>query len=301
MRLTTAGGQRKIVSASRYPGGTGKVRDLYRIDNIDEANSQHVEVTFMSPLDNDAAISLDKFLAGQALTDHDRVAWARFVLSMLYRHPEGVDVIKSHMLDMWVEGTAALEGDWVANRGPLDSLTFADETAKRLPGGADISAANMLMGVIDNDRAVPDIARMHWTHVSLRRTKYSLLTSDRPLVMPVGLGHPQCYIALPVGPCDLFIAAHDDRFSRRLPTADHNKIVRLMNKDVVRQARHYVWGVDNSQLEFVRKHIACLPDRIILSETQRAEIMGVARGMRPPMLTGPPKTCDDIIEVRSAP
>lgn len=89
---------------------------------------------------------------------------------------------------------------------------------------------------------MPDIANMHWTRVELSRSRYSLLTSDRGLVMSAGLGDRQCYIALPVGPRHLFIAAHDDRFSRLLPNADHSKIAKLMNKDVVRQARQYVWA-----------------------------------------------------------
>jgi hypothetical protein len=215
---------------------------------------------------------------------------------LLYRHPEGVGVIKDHMIDMWAEGTAALEADWAANRGPLDSFTFVEETVIRLPGAADISAANMLMEVIDNDRAVPDIAHMHWTHVALRRTKHSLLTSDRPLVMPVGFGHRQCYIALPVGPRDLFVAAHDDRFSRALPTADYNKIVRLMNKDVVAQARQYVWGNDNSQVGFVCKHIATLPDRVILTDAQRASSR---RRAWPVMSDNSPKSREnELVEAR---
>jgi hypothetical protein len=91
----------------------------------------------------------------------------------------------------------------------------------------------------------------------------------------------QCYIALPVGPRHLFVAAHDDRFSRLLPSADHNKIAKLMNKDVVGQARQYVWGEDDSQIEFVRKHFATLPDREILTEAQRQEAIAAARGLEP--------------------
>jgi hypothetical protein len=113
------------------------------------------------------------------------------------------------------------------------------------------------------------------------RSKYSLLTSDRPLVMPVGLNHPQCSIALPVGPRHLFVAAHDNRFSRLLPGANHHKIAKLMNKDVVRQARQYVWGEDDSQMELVRKHFATLPDREILTEAQRQEAIAAARGLQP--------------------
>ena len=271
----------KVLAKPRFPGATGKVRDLYRTDGVPEADSQNVELQFMSPLDNDAAVSLDKLLAGRPLDGPDRIAWARFVLSMLYRNPECVELFKSHMAELWAEGTGALEDDWAARRGPLDQMTFAEATAIRLPAAAQISASNMLVDIIANERAVPDIAKMHWTRVEVSRSKYSLLTSDRPLVMPVGLGHQQCYIALPVGPRHLFVAAHDDRFSRALPTADHNRIVKLMNKDVVRQARQYVWGEDNSQIEFVRKNLAKLPDREILTEAQRQEAIAAARGLQP--------------------
>jgi hypothetical protein len=271
----------KVVANERYPGATGKLRDLYRTDGVPEANSQDLELNFMSPLDNDAAVSLDKFLAGHSLDPDNRVAWARFLLSLLYRNPECIELIKSHMTEMWARGTDALEHDWATLRGPLDQMTFAEATAIHRPGAAQIDASNMLVDIIANERAVPDIANMHWTRVGLSCSKYSLLTSDRPLVMPVGLAHPQCYIALPVGPRHVFVAAHDDRFSRLLPGADHNKIAKLMNRDVVRQARQYVWGADDSQLEFVRKHFATLPDRDILTDAQRRAAIDAARGVQP--------------------
>jgi hypothetical protein len=271
----------KVQANHRYPSATGFQKDLYRTHGVPEANAQDVELHFMSPLDNHAAVSIDKLLGGRPLDADDRIAWAGFLLSLLYRNPECVALIKSHMAEIRAEATDALEGDWAALRGPLDQMTFAEATAMRRPGAAQISASNMLVDVIANERAVPDIANMHWTRVQVSRSKYSLLTSDRPLVMPVGLAHPQCYIALPVGPRDLFVAAHDDRFSRLLPTADHTKIARLMNKDVVRQARQYVWGEDDSQLEFVRKHFATLPERDILTEAQRREIISTARGLQP--------------------
>jgi hypothetical protein len=217
---------------------------------------QDVEIKFMSPLDNDEAIALDKFVTVRRLDERDRGAWAQFLLSLLYRNPECVRVLKDHLTEVWAEGTDALEGMWAANRTPQDRMTFAEETSVRLPGAPGISASQMLMDVIAHEDAVPDIANMHWTRVELSRSKYSLLTSDRPLVMPVGLGHQQCYIALPVGPRHLFVAAHDDRFSRLLPTADHNKIAKTMNKDVVRQARQYVWGEDDSQLG-IRQQAFC--------------------------------------------
>jgi hypothetical protein len=54
-----------------------------------------------------------------------------------------------------------------------------------------------------------------------------------------------------------------------------------MNRDVVRQAREFVWGADDAQLEFVRKHMRTVPDRVILTDEQRQEGIAAARGLQP--------------------
>jgi hypothetical protein len=112
------------------------------------------------------------------------------------------------------------------------------------------------MDVIAHEDAVPYIANMHWTRVGLTRSKYSLLTSDGPLVMPVGLDHPQLLYRVPPS-----IRRRPWRsVFKSAAIANHNKIAKTKNKEVVRQARQYVQGQDNSQLEFVSKRFARLPD-----------------------------------------
>lgn len=130
-----------VLAKHRYPSATGFRTDLYRTDGVPPANAQDLEVLFMSPLDNDAAASLDKFLAGRPLDPDDRTAWAIFLLSLLYRNPECVELIKGHMAEIRSEATDALEGEWAALRGPLDEMTFAEATAMRRPGAAQISAS----------------------------------------------------------------------------------------------------------------------------------------------------------------
>jgi hypothetical protein len=39
---------------------------------------------------------------------------------------------------------------------------------------------------------------------------------------------------------------------------------KLMNKTVVSQAQEFVWGLDDSQLPFVQKHIGTVPERVII-------------------------------------
>jgi hypothetical protein len=62
---------------------------------------------------------------------------------------------------------------------------------------AEIGASNFLMETIANDRVGPTIFKMHWTRHPLKHSKFHLLTSDRPIIMPVGLADQRAYIALP--------------------------------------------------------------------------------------------------------
>lgn len=269
-----------VTPRRRHPRRTGMVRDLYRVEGVAEENSQDLEIKFMSPLDNGGAVVLERLIAGMPLDTEQRLAWARYLLSMLYRHPVGVETIKTHVAEMWREGTDALEADFAkmqAARG-LPITTLAEETAKRNPGAAGKSAANMIADIIGNSRAVPDIVAMPWICVDVSQSKFSLLTSDRPLVMSSGLADPLCYLALPLSPKKLFVASHDNRYTKTLPGTAHARIAKAMNRDMVRQAREFVWGSDDAQLEFVRKHIRTAPDRVILTDDQRQETILAARG-----------------------
>jgi len=264
----------------KHPRRTGAVRDLYRVDGVAEANSQDLEIKFMSPLDGEAAVVLERLITGQTLTLDQRIAFARFLLSMLYRNPDHVGTIKTHMEEMWHEATAALEPDFAkmqAARG-LPITTLAEETAKRDPGAAGKSFANMVTDVIADSRAVPDIVAMPWMVIDVSKSRFSLLTSDRPLILSTSLADPLCYIALPLSPTELFIASHDQRYAKSLPTKAHTTIVRAMNVDVVRQAREFVWGSDDTQMRLVQNRIRTTPDRVILSDEQRQEALAVARG-----------------------
>jgi hypothetical protein len=266
----------KVVPKRKYPQNTGCIKDLYRTDGVPEEVSQNLETKFMAPLDTKAARALSKISSGASLDIDERVAWARFLLSMLYRNRECVEFIKAHMAEVWREATAALEQDWAARRKPDEHRTLAEATAARQPGAAETSAANILSDIIGNHRAVPDIVRMNWGKINLSGSKIPLLTSDRPLAF-VALSDPNAYIALPIGPFDLFVAAFDDRFSR--PRQDATDTAWRMNRDAVSNGREFVWGLDDGQIEFVRTYIGSAPDRLILSRAQQEESIAAARGL----------------------
>jgi uncharacterized protein DUF4238 len=264
------------------PDGTGYQVDLYRVDGVPDAVAQDFEKRFMHLVDTDASRALEKIIAGE--TDNWsgdlRSGWTRFILSLLFRNPEAVAIIKGHIVEMWDEGIKALQADYAARRRASAPESFEDFLAKHEPNAAQIGAANFLADVIDNAQVGKTVFEMKWSRIDLSKSRYQLLTSDRPIDMPLGLADSKAYISFPVSPRVLFVAAHNHNMADALRRANPTEIVRKNNQRVIEQARKFVWGSTDSQLTFIQKHFGKLPDREILTEEQRQEAIAAARGKR---------------------
>jgi hypothetical protein len=259
------------------PDGTGYEVDLYRVRDVPDEIAQDFEKRFMRLVDSDAAGALERIIAGQ--TDHWsgrlRSGWTRFILSLLFRNPEAAATIKGHIVQMWEEGTKPLQADYAVHRRPGDAETFEEFLAL-----AQIDAANFLASVIDNHRVGQTVFEMKWSRIDLSQSTHQLLTSDRPIGMPLGLADPNAYISVPVSPRILFVAAHKQEMADALRNANPSDVVRKNNQRVIEQARRFVWGSTDSQITFVRKHFGNAPDRVILTEQQRQESIAALAGKK---------------------
>jgi hypothetical protein len=232
----------KLVPDRKSPAATGYAVDGYRTDHVPADQAHRVETAFMSPLDNDAARELQRMLAGdpRLRTSEERSAWTRFVISLLFRHPVAVESLKAHFARMHGEAVRGVQAEF-----PGSSISLA-------PVHTSAAASNMLTDIIDNDCVGPTIFDMNWVVVDVSKAKLPLITSDRPVVMPLGLGDPDCHIALPISPKKLFIAAHNDRFKQFKP-GQETTVVKAINKAVVAQASEFVWAVDDSPVAVRRE------------------------------------------------
>ena len=272
----------KVVLGRKFPAGSGYGIDIYRTDGVPEENAHHLETEFISPLDNAACRAMQRILARDPSPwdGEERKAWTTFILSLLYRNPDAVVLIRNLMRDLWSEGTKALENDYEARRRPDDPLTFAEFFAKTNPAAPEIATTNFIMQTIENERVGPTIFDMHWTAVYVPKSKHTFLTSDRPIVMPMGLANPKAYIALAVGPQALFVASKQKGFGEFLATSYPNSgLVKEINRAIVAQARQFVWSTDDAQLPFVRKHMATAGERPLLTEAAKQEGLAAARGL----------------------
>jgi hypothetical protein len=191
----------KVVTRRAFPDATGYRKDLYRVDGLPDPIAQAVEQKFMHLVDTEANYALQKLLRGDDAPWDGRMrsAWTRFILSLRFRNPEAVSIIKSQMVSLWAAVLESMRRNYEKVRYENDPATF-EEYVVRTEREAPLKAAmNLLQGVIDNARVGPAIFDMKWSRVSLADSRISLLTSDRPLDMPHGLGAREAYIALPIG------------------------------------------------------------------------------------------------------
>lgn len=273
----------RVSARRKHPNATGFEKNLYRTEGVPADQEQHLEISFMQPLDTAADLALKRIMRGDATPwDSDqRSAWTRYILSLMFRNPAVVRAIKDHMREAWDVGVKALEANYADRRRPTDPATFEEYFALTNGAAAQIGAANMIAEIIDNQRVGPTIFDMHWSRIELSRSSVTLLNSDRPIDRPLGLADSRAYIAFPIGPRTLFLASNDPTLTSRISRGDHTKAAKLMNKTVVCQAREFVWGMDDSQLPFVQKHMGTAPERVILTAEQRQAVLDAARGIPP--------------------
>ena len=270
----------KIVPRRKHPNATGFKMGLYSIDGLPDELAQSVETEFMKPVDTEADLALQKILKANSepWNVRERSALTRFILSLLYRHPEGVGELKEHMRDLHVACIDGLREHYARWRQPEDPPTLAEYAARQWPEREQRAAMNMLRDIIDNKNVGPTINNMYWTTVSLECSNKPLLTSDRPVVMPFGLARDDAYIALPVSPHALFVVAHDSRWAKVCTEERPEEVVKMVNQAVVAQARTTVWGVDDSQLAFVEEWMSQALDRPLLSPEQKKVAIAATRG-----------------------
>jgi hypothetical protein len=115
----------------------------------------------------------------------------------------------------------------------------------------------------------PPLLKNSWNRVLLAAFDVTLLTSDRPLDMPLRFSSKDAYIALLIGSRMLFAAAHDNDWADRLAAENATKVVESVNQAVVHHARKFVWGTNDSHSRFVQNRMSKAPDRPMITEKQK--------------------------------
>jgi hypothetical protein len=95
---------------------------------------------------------------------------------------------------------------------------------------------------------------MIWT-VAPRYGKFPMFTSDRPIAM-TALGQDNAHLVMPLTPNHYFFAAKDSETMHRLEhRSQSGGLAEIMNNNIVRQARKYVYALDDSRQAFLTNRL----------------------------------------------
>ena len=232
------------------PTGTGYVRGLYRMEDIDPNVVNAIETLFLKPSDGLAAEALQCFVEEREFPRPGpmRTSWSRFMLSLMLRYPEAVEHMKAQL-------RASVQKMYLQTRRPEEPETFAEYEA--LHGTHAYMArihGKLLMDLMQDSRMGRLIFGMHWGVLKCKNYTHNLLTSDRPIVsnvFPLSANH----LCLPISPEHVFVACATPQAETEFMRLDPLGVMLTMNDAVARQAKTYVWNTDHRQLRFVKNRM----------------------------------------------
>ena len=244
---------REVVPRRTSPDGTGYVRGLYTFHDLPPRMANYLESVFLQRTDNLAHQAHAELLKENVdLDGTKRSAWTRFLLSLIHRTPERMAGIR-HLIRY---NLPAVLGDL--------RVQYRDEFGEDLVGAFDEFVASIneqhisdytlacLQRLIDSKEVGERVNEMLWHVQAIPRMGFPLLTADRPIIMTNGLNQSHSHLVIPISPWKLFIATNDRNTMTRL--VRHLSVGRgaeKVNDMTVRQARRYVYSIDDTQLRFV--------------------------------------------------
>ena len=237
------------------PKGTGYVAGGYAMPDLTSDDVNRLEEQFYKPVDTraaDAMALLETGVDNSQIPQALREAWTRFVFSLLLRMPEDMAILEASYTREFALLTELQEREYAVRRRPEWPATLA-EALKRLnveeKAGQSKELATRLM---QNARISKKLLELHWATINVSAAKRPLLTSDRPIQLTGQLGDRRTTLLLPIGPGRIFAGAWSETEIEVIRRRGPDRIVARSNQWVTRAADRFVYGVDDTMLEFVR-------------------------------------------------
>lgn len=252
----------KFAVDRKAPKGVGWERDGYAFDGFIGEQAAAIELELMKPKDHRASQMLKRLETDGASgnwSNEERYDWTWFIVSLLARGPEDVRSAKVNISREWAIPNERMEARYRDVIRDFPGFS-APATLREYIATMDENYGNRLgmkiMADMTDHHAISSlIGNMHWG-VRAIETGRQLLTSDRPVRLEFPLRSETSFLTLPIGPRHIFVAAASVRGLNRLLHDDPRIVVERNNRKVVRQARQFVFAADDSERDWVAKHLA---------------------------------------------
>jgi hypothetical protein len=252
----------KLESRRLSPESTGFEVNLYSYSSdFKTENPAEVETEFYSRLDNEGARIIEILLQGGDLSDKQKTLWAQFVLNLKVRNPETVSMIKEQYTSGLLSNIQASEEKYRAQKKPNDPEKLAEYIEQNHPGFISNAGLGQIPKIGSYQQALDDFTDLIWLCLDVSKSSRTLLTSDRPLIFPIGLHRSECVVALPLSPTHAFFAFHANSINHiAIMRETPDKLAAQMNRYVTNQSdqRVYARAANDVPQSFLLKHMKSL-------------------------------------------
>jgi hypothetical protein len=252
----------RVVPRRVYPAETGFTKRLYSMPEGSDDAAADLETMLFSPIDGGAAAARDAMLntgATDALSDHHRLAWSRFMHSMLLRCPQDLQLVRGKWIDILLSGDEEYERRFARDSPSGSDMTLKEAASTLSRSELEQSALDHLAQIIANPKVVGVMAEMEWHIVATRPQDRLLLTSDCPVIRTNGIFAKHGHLAVPISPRHVFLACSDRRTLDTILGLGTASIVRAVNTLVIEGAHTFAYGTDDLQRRFVENRMSKSP------------------------------------------
>lgn len=249
----------------------GWERELYSdLSEAEPERRQRVESGFLRRVDSLASDALAEMLSTAAPpSDQARAsAWARFLMSLLHRHPARVALLRKAVeLDM-DETVERVRQQYPELRGENDPETFEEYIAVSRQRLQDGVLALLLPRIVDSQNVGNALLAMTWGVGTAQRTRFRFVTSDRPLMTSNGLGHRASFLLLPISPQTYFIAARRKETIETFSLSKPDDVIVSVNHALCLQAEEFVISQDEAQARFIDNRLGGSPFHPVVRDSR---------------------------------
>ena len=197
----------KIIEKRVGPRGAGFEPGLYAVapgTDWESYDENIVETDVMSPIDDAAAVVLDKMLSdAPSLDSNDRTAWAMFLNSLIHRHRDPIQEADRMAPAVAREVRANLLAKYTDPKGRARvEKALAHVRAEEM--GKTVYRSLMVQAIRDPG-AAEAITGLDWEILGTQ-AEAPFITTDRPLLINFGRGGPIEVLSIPISPRRLFVA-----------------------------------------------------------------------------------------------
>lgn len=249
----------KLYVGEYSPRSIGAEDGLYALAGVPPETRNAVEREFMGPMiDGPAASALSVLLAEIAspLSIDARMAWVRFLVSLMVRTPIQLETLKADGAAILREQIEARPEEYERVRGAGDPPSLAEFLqARNLEHVIDNFGTTMLPQLVDIPQMNHDIARMDWRVQHYRDGPYGFITSDFPICMLPGLAYPDCIISLPLSPTAVFLAGYDAALIDAVTSQPPERVIDRVNEISAASAQRYVFANSRQYAELIERSL----------------------------------------------